>query len=110
MIERDKDTQRIARRHPDIPQDALFPPPPARWPGGSQPQQNNDERRKRQKSVRTATCPKCQLSNGKTKIGVISIYDQQMKRYREVFRDHDKFTRNGTRIHCTGSGMEAPPS
>lgn len=104
MADRDATERRIAARHNDIPQEPLFGLPPAGYDVGTD---RKAERPKSQKSIRTAVCPKCNVS-ASGPIGVIRVFDQDAKREREIFRDHNKFTRSGGRIPCSGSGQEAP--
>lgn len=100
---RDSDERRIAARHPDIPQEPLFGLPPDGYPIGSK-----RDKPKPQKAVRTAECPKCWRYSNRVRIGVIRIVDPVTHQASEVFRDRDKFTHNGGRVPCSGSGTEAP--
>lgn len=94
------DLERIRRRHPNIPQDPLFEMPEDTSSGNI-----DGEKTRKIKSTRTAFCPHCCGPNqSNEKIGVIRVSTT-----REVFRDHDKFTVNGRRIPCLGSGTDAPP-
>lgn len=92
------DRDRIARRHPNIPQDPLF-----EMPRGSAGTKRDDTSRGKAKSIRQAKCSHCCGPQGSNKrISVIRSADL------EIFKVHDKFTIGGRRIRCNGSGMEAP--
>lgn len=99
----DPDRDRIARRHPDIPQDALFPPPPSGHDIGSK-RNKGGEKTAPQKPIRQARCPHCWRSN--KSVGVVRRAVSPTKTI-DVFKDHTKAVGNA-RVPCSGSGQEAP--
>jgi len=95
----DPDRDKIAKRHPSIKQDSLFPITPDL-------RKKHAPSKQTVRSIRTARCPQCCGPQGSNKkIGVIRTAIGL-----EVFRQHDKFTIGGLRIPCSGSGSEAGPS
>lgn len=100
----DKDRDRIARRHNDIPQEALFPPPPAGHNIGLK--REDGERQRPAKTIRQAKCPSCWTYSHKT-VGVVREIDTITHQQREVFKTHTKMLGVGA-VPCAGSGTEAP--
>lgn len=87
------------RSHKDIPQEPLFGLPPAHVNVGAP-----KAKPEREKTIRTAKCPECCGGvHSNKKVAVVRRDDV------EVFGEHDKFTWGNRRIHCSGSGQEAPP-
>lgn len=98
------DRDRIAQRHPDIPQDALIPLPPAGVNVGIK--QQDHERPRPAKTIRQAPCPSCWRFSHKT-IPVVREIDTETHKMREVFKPHNKMLATGS-VPCAGSGTEAP--
>lgn len=88
-------TERIRRRHADIPQDGLFEAPQAA--------QSEEPQKKvaKPKIVLRVTCPICHHE----KVGVIRVLDDAFRPH-FVITAHDRVTLRGHRFPCAGTGTE----
>jgi hypothetical protein len=78
------------RRHPDIPQEGLFPAPEPTRPGT----------RRAVKMQGRGVCPACG-GNGNALIGQV-----RGPRGELIWREHVQTTRSGARLRCRESGQE----
>jgi hypothetical protein len=87
-------TEKIRRRHDDIPQDGLFEIADKR----SEEPQNKVAK---PKVVGHQKCPVC----GHEKVAVIRVLDDEFRPHR-VLKAHDRVTQRGHRFPCKGTGTE----
>lgn len=92
-------TERIRRRHDDIPQDGLFEAPELAH--APEPQ----KKVAKPKVVMRVTCPVCDAK----KVGVIRVLDDSFRPH-YVINPHDRVTLRGHRFPCAGSGSEIEES
>jgi hypothetical protein len=87
-------TEKIRRRHDDIPQDALF----------EMDEKRSEEPQNKVAKPKVVGRKKCPVCNNE-KVGVIRVLDDQFHPH-FVLNKHDRVTRGSHRWLCGGTGLE----